>query len=580
MGKMVNDYRKGFYYECDDGIRVFIGKGYGKYATQEIIETLLDDKPAYFERKSLFGKSKVEAKLKYVVSKMGNPYYIFTEGNTVETFDDRDTVKVAISKIIPNTYLEKEAYKKHIQSTLESLNLIKEYNIFIDEIEYKGEKFTHFIVYRDYNGTSGLNEPKYQVLNKYVKYDSTNALVDECTELEYIKTKQAIKEELENLKKEALEKEKERKRELFKAHHKDFISPIMLDYNIYMEKVIETLNTIGIEGYELSKYYNRDIKVSNNFYLETGLIWEFYTYIKDREPYQYVGITIKDLGEIYLKYDNEDIFIEEITKEEYDETYKTYMANYRDYKDNLNAIKQMRKDLYDACMKDGLSTVVNDVDINNALDMGYFDIFKRGLGKKQGDDAIYYICMNIYPDNENLSLLKQDILNVLKIFYEFNNISAKNIASLAPFIAKNNIKAYYDDMLLYDEAIEPIIHNTTDKKLLRRVLGKIAGTSRAATYVDRTSTFYFEKTVRAKNTILNPVQLLDQLVGLIPEYNMRSDVVVLFNIILNADESFTYQFYTFAEDESGGDMDGRRVGNMTRIYNRTYSPKIEFEYDF
>ena len=55
-----------------------------------------------------------------------------------------------------------------------------------------------------------------------------------------------------------------------------------------------------------------------------------------------------------------------------------------------------------------------------------------------------------------------------------------------------------------------------------------------------------------------------------------SDVAILTNIILNADESFTFQFYTF--DSEG--MDGRRILNLTKIYNRCHDDhRIGFNFD-
>ena len=92
--------------------------------------------------------------------------------------------------------------------------------------------------------------------------------------------------------------------------------------------------------------------------------------------------------------------------------------------------------------------------------------------------------------------------------------------------------------------------------------------------------FYFEHTVKLKDNIIvnDPIKLLNDLKELIPEYNYGSDVAILTNIILNPDGySFTYQFYTFSNDASGKDMDGRRTKYMTVLYNRSHDPKIYFD---
>ena len=58
-------------------------------------------------------------------------------------------------------------------------------------------------------------------------------------------------------------------------------------------------------------------------------------------------------------------------------------------------------------------------------------------------------------------------------------------------------------------------------------------------------------------------------------------MAILTNIELNPDESFVFQFYTFAGNNSAeGEFDGRRMLNLTRIYNRHHpNEKIGFYFN-
>lgn len=573
MGKLVKNF-KNTYYEKDDGLKIYFNIP-AKYITSEMVENLIDGKVATFQRKSLFGYSEISVKLTTKTSKFGNLYGAIEEDKEIATFDDRPIVKGALNRLISDDFLDVSEYTKHIKGVLNSLSLIKEYFVMVDTVVSPIEtddKFVRFVIYRNYNNLEGKENEDLQVTNVYLRY-SNDKLVGECTKEEFAKNKSEYKVKNDEIKAKAAEERLQRNIENLKAHRKDFILPTITSQYKYSYD----LNVIFKDIFEGRTTKSVNVKITS--YLDNindERIISLYCKTKN----EYVAIEIPYLDTIYLEYDENGNLIGEITQTEYDKAVQSIESEIAEYYSDKNEVLKVRRGLFrDYCNK-GLEELVRDVNINNALDFSYFDIFQRGLVKKQGERAaVEHICDNIFVESLDATSLKEDLLNVLKIYYEFNNISEKNIASLAPFIINNNLKKYYDDMLLYDEAIEPIIKTSKDKKLLSRVLKKIAGTSLAATYADRNSTFYFERKVRAKNIVMNPVQLLNDLVALIPEYNDRSDVVVLFNIILNADESFTYQFYTFAEDESGGDMDGRRVGNMTRIYNRHHKTPIAFEYE-
>ena len=259
--------------------------------------------------------------------------------------------------------------------------------------------------------------------------------------------------------------------------------------------------------------------------------------------------------------------------------YKEYIVtNLKQFMEN-HKILAVRQDLWDQFKTEGLEKMVDQINIDQSLDLGRFKRLKQ-LMVKQKSNVEKSIIFYEYQDVKDPDVLKVNLLNMLKNYYEFNNITAKNVKSLAKFIANNNISEYYDTILQYDDAVEIIIDNSKDKNFLKRTLSSIAGGRRMNTDFLKDKSFYFEHTVKLKDNIIvnDPIKLLNDLKELIPEYNYGSDVAILTNIILNPDGySFTYQFYTFSNDASGKDMDGRRTKYMTVLYNRSHDPKIYFD---
>ena len=289
--------------------------------------------------------------------------------------------------------------------------------------------------------------------------------------------------------------------------------------------------------------------------------------------------------EAFYKNDSKGTRLEEITKQQYYNAFAKFKQEREEVERQIQAAKQaviqVRKDLYQAAQVD-LEGLVSDIDFEQTLNLGHFQKLKTFLVRiKKQANAIYRICHEAYPEIEDAAELKVNLLYMLKVYYEFNNISEKNVKSIAKFVASHNIEDYYEDILKYDEALETIIDNSKDKKLLRRVLTDIAGNESKVNFL-KDKSFYFEKTVRVKEKLVilfNPVQLLEELKNLIPVFNMNSQAAILTNIILNADESFTYQFYTYSQAEDGSDMDGRRVGYMAKLYNRRHENKLYFDYE-
>lgn len=242
---------------------------------------------------------------------------------------------------------------------------------------------------------------------------------------------------------------------------------------------------------------------------------------------------------------------------------------------------KFRDSLYEEYQQLGLDIMTIAVDIDNALDLGYFPTVQRILTKYKGD-APKYIIYNMYKEILDPDILREHILNMLKIYYDFYDMPEKDRKSIAKYVARFKLTDYYNAVRGWDEVLEILIDNSRDPKLTKPLLEGIAGTSKAN--VLKNKTYYFEKRGRLRDNIIiyKPIELLDELRKHIKEFNVSSNVAILTNIELDVDESFIFQFYTFADgegDEKG--FDGRRMLNLTRIYNRGKDKdhKIGFYFD-
>lgn len=243
-------------------------------------------------------------------------------------------------------------------------------------------------------------------------------------------------------------------------------------------------------------------------------------------------------------------------------------------------ISSFRSNFEKQCLNEGLAAITEGVSIDTALSLGYWPEVKI-LFKKKLNDAIKYLTSEMYTNIMDIDKLKEKFLYVLKVYYDFTDMPEQDRKSIAKFIAVNKLTDYYNMISMFDDVTETLLDNSRDPRLTRPLLESIAGTPRANMLKDKT--FYFEKRGRVRGNILvwKPVELLERLRALIPAFNASSNVAILINIELDSDQSFIFQFYTFSESEGDSSgMDGRRMLNMTRLYNQRFpDKKIGFNFN-
>lgn len=414
---------------------------------------------------------------------------------------------------------------------------------------------------------------------KFAKYNDSNPIIYYITRKEYdVNTATFTTEEeylkVKNYRDDIRQQQNKLMTKINECHtevYKNIYAPI---YNL-SARLASSVNINAVNEMELalSSYFNtlsipnlEDrvaglVKSKNSYYLDIRKLWS---------TFEYRLIKLKKNIQNYT----EDQIESELN------TLKTnFLCELKTYGEYYKSLA-IRTQLYDEYEKEGLEKMVESINIDDALDLGYFPIVQKALVKYK-EKAPYYIIYKLYPEITDANEFKTRVLNMLKIYYDFYNMPEKDLQSIAKYIAKHNVKEYYERISKYDSVLETIIDNSHDSRLTRPLLESIAGTSRANVLKDKT--FYFEKRGYLRNEILllKPMELVEELRKHIKEFNVSSGVAILTNIELDADESFIFQFYTFAEesgDEKG--FDGRRMLNLTRIYNRHHpKEKIGFYFD-
>lgn len=512
------------------------------YLTDELIEEMLADKIITFE---VPGKGDIRAQLVPYVNKKGISTKIIKFLDSDSTKIDDSRAIAANSEKIATSYWDASTSRfnyKLPQMEIDSLELDKRWKTYA-RYDYISDDQMY--------GTIKIYRPKARKDDSIILYCLVNTSTGECKESseEEIKTLKAkIRaeyDEITRLNKEA--------RAPLTTFVNDIVNAIWGGSSLTIKDFV--INAEPIVG---------SVDVPNLEELVKGLM------------------TSKNIPYLNTYFDNARRSISCIDRnssEEEKNEIKNKLLKQLKIRHEYEKSKNVRRELYQRIEDEGLQSVVEDIDIDTALDLGYFKEVKKILVKYK-TNVEKAICFYMYPEIIDRVELETRLLNLLKVYYDFYDMPEKDRKSIAKFIAKHKLSDYYDRISRYDDILEVLIDNSRDPKLLKPILNDIAGTSRASCLKDKT--YYFEKRGRLRRDVIlyKPIELVEELRKHIKEFNVSSDVAVLTNIELDADASFIFQFYTFANTEGDtSGFDGRRMLNLTRIYNRYHKDKIGFTFD-
>lgn len=511
------------------------------YLTDDLIDAMLAGKTVSFE---VPGKGEIKCQVVPHINKKGKPTRIIKFLEDEDKLPD-DKLILANSEKIATSYWDSSVsrfnYSKP-QIEVDALGLTKRWKTYARDHWISNQySYGDIKVYK--------SRSKDDTIQLYCLVDKTK---NECRECSYEEIR-AIEEKLEQER-----EEKKAKRDALRLKGTTWLNSIKEQIwvggsSISMTEFVKNVEPL-IDG----------VIVDNVDELVQGLLTSksipnLSTYISDATDSIY-----------YLTHEDTEEQLEEI---------KTKLLKKLRVRYEYEKIKNIRRELLNRIDSEGLENVVADVDVDLALDLGVFKEVQRIL-KKYGSSSVKYICMNMYPELLDKVELENRLLNLLKVYYDFFDMPEKDRKSIAKFIAKYKLSDYYERISKYDDVLEILIDESKDPKLLKPILNSISGTSRANCLKDKT--YYFEKRGRLRRDVIlyKPIELVEELRKHIKEFNVSSDVAILTNIELDSDASFIFQFYTFAKtdgDTSG--FDGRRMLNLTRIYNRYHKDKIGFTFD-
>lgn len=515
------------------------------YLTDEHIEAMLADKVITFEVPS---KGIITARIVPYVNKKGMDTKIIQFDNPDDGTDlPDDKIILANSEKIALSYWNNSTARfdyTRPQLEVDALSLSRRWRTYARDYWLSNQySYGEIKVYKP-------KARKDDAISIYCLVDKTKNECKECSE-----------EEIKDIKAK-LEKEKEdqkAKRDALRNAGKTWLSSIMEiiwpgGASIDMQTFIKNVEPV-IEGVEVS-----DIGELVQGLLTSRSIPSLNSYFDDAN-YEFS----------YLSHDDTLDKVEKI---------KTKLLRKLKIRYEYEKIKNVRRALLSRVDDEGLANVVADVDVDLALNLGIFKEVQKIL-KKHGSSAVKHICLYMYPEIIDRVDLETRLLNLLKVYYDFYDMPEKDRKSIAKFIAKHKLSDYYERISKYDDVLETLIDNSKDPKLLKPILNDIAGTSRANCLKDKT--YYFEKRGRLKRDVIlyKPIELVEELRKHIKEFNVSSDVAILTNIELDSDASFIFCFYTFADTEGDtSGFDGRRMLNLTRIYNRHHKKEEKIGFIF
>mgnify|MGYP000261247160 CR=1 FL=1 len=550
----------GFYYPYSDetgnhGIKILdeVYEKYYKhgYLTDKHLEAMINGANITFNvpNKSGSGFTEVKAKIIPYTNKQGKTCKIIQFSSN--KLDDNKLIIANAEKIACSYWSNGRFNYMKPQEELNKLDLDQSWRTWATNSYLNGKRYGEIKVYRP-------RARKNDDIFLYCEVNNDNCIL--ITE-EQFKSAQALDRTRreEEYEKARIEQEK--------------IVKVMKDMNNWLDSVIDIIWPGGasVTNTQLIDNANQlvsNINVSNIDDRVLGLV-SSKTFAGNIS--YYIQETRKDISRINSNNYQDTAFLENI---------KVKLLNNIKVFIKYLTITQVRKDLLAEYNQSGLASMTDSIDIDTALNLGYFHTVQKVLVKYK-QDSPKYIINNMYLEVIDEKELKEKLLNLLKIYYDFYDMPEKDRKAIAKYIAKHKLSDYYDRISKFDDVLETLIDESRDPKLTKPILESIAGTSRANCLKDKT--FYFEKRGRLRDNILlyKPIELVDMLRSHIKEFNASSDVAILTNIELDSDESFIFQFYTFAGNNSAeGEFDGRRMLNLTRIFNRHHpKEKIGFVFD-
>ena len=260
---------------------------------------------------------------------------------------------------------------------------------------------------------------------------------------------------------------------------------------------------------------------------------------------------------------------------------------------NTYALGIIRHRLIKRLEAEGIKNIVDEIEVDSNVDLGQYLYAIHAI--ESGDKTYEHLIKESFKDVYDPQQLDICIKQLLKLYYEFNNVTEHNAKYLADFLIKNKImkSKFESEVAKQPEGIE---------KFFGGGWGNHPDIRNFAKYLPNTSRYRFDKLVyimrtrygstkneqgkyeKLESTIKYDQQLLDKMRAVMAEFNNPDQDIAPNTTMLSIDfgpdeDSFIFKFISYKvekETDNGTEEvepDGRRLAEFTAMFNRS-SPDI------
>lgn len=245
------------------------------------------------------------------------------------------------------------------------------------------------------------------------------------------------------------------------------------------------------------------------------------------------------------------------------------------------SLRFVRKSINNEIEKSGIDTVVSNIIVDDSLNLGSFRYVNQLI--ELGKDSYTELVNKAFLEETNPEQLEKLILQLLKLYYEFNHPSEKNHAYLSEFLVKNKLSKskFMSDLCDWSDSVQtmwPMLTTTQRKQFAERIPVDSTYRIRKTVYIRKSvyNTKHEGKWQRTDSTVQYGSDLLEKMRGVMAIFNDENEHTRILDITEGSDNSYIFDFITYKLEDT--DVDGRRLSEFTAMFNRAFDETLYLSY--
>ncbi len=245
------------------------------------------------------------------------------------------------------------------------------------------------------------------------------------------------------------------------------------------------------------------------------------------------------------------------------------------------SLRYVRKSLIHRLETDGIDTIVSNVEVDDSLNLGSFRYVNQliELGKDSYEDLVN----RAFIEETIPERLEKLLLQLLKLYYEFNHPSEKNHTYLSEFLINNKISKskFMSDLCDWSDSVQamwPIFTSDQRKQFAERMPIDSTYRIRKTVYIRKSvyNTKQEGKWQKTDSTVQYGSALLEKMRGIMAIFNDENEHTRILDITEGENNSYIFDFITYKLEDT--DVDGRRLGEFTAMFNRAFDETLYLSY--